>query len=99
MLHAIAHPLREGGYQALTLFCIRQACAVRRGRASETSDAKSKRHARTVAEPVLDAGWSLEYSVHKLTPATMEDARVCFQNELDEEMARVSPSVGAPPWL
>ena len=89
MLHAIAHPLREGGYQALTLFCILQACAVRRGRASETSDAKSKRHARTVAEPVLDAGWSLEYSVHKLTPATMEDARVCFQNELDEEMARL----------
>lgn len=79
---------RGGGYQALS-FILFQACAVRKGRASETADAKSKRLNRTVAEPVLDAGWSLEYSVHKLTPATMEDARVCFQNELDEEMARL----------
>ena len=46
-----------------------QTCAVRRGRESETADAKSKRQARTVAEPVMDAGWSIEYSVHKLTPA------------------------------
>ena len=58
-------------------------CAVIKGRANETADAKAKRAARTIAEPILDEGWSLEYSVHKLTPATMEDARVCFQNGTD----------------
>jgi len=63
-------------------------CEIVRGRASETADAKSKRAARTVAEPVLDAGWSIEYSVHRLTPATMEDARVCFSSELEEEVRR-----------
>ena len=33
-----------------------QACAIVRGRATETADAKSKRAARTVAEPCMDAG-------------------------------------------
>jgi hypothetical protein len=64
-------------------------CAIRRGRASETADARAKRAARTVAEPIFDAGWALEYSVHKLTAATMEDARVCFERELEEEMTRL----------
>ena len=87
-----------------------QTCAVRKGRENETADAKTKRMARTIAEPVLDAGWNLEFSVHKLTPATMEDARVCFQNELDEEMTRqnidkkdrkaflVENLLGVPTW-
>lgn len=66
-------------------------CQVVKGRANETADAKAKRAARTVAEPVFLEGWCLEYSVHKLTPGTMEDARVCFQNELEEEVRRVCP--------
>lgn len=67
-------------------------CEITRGRANETADAKAKRAARTIAEPVFLEGWCLEYSVHKLTPGTMEDARVCFSNELDEEVRKARPT-------
>ena len=43
-----------------------KTCAIRKGRANESADARAKRNARTIAQPVLDSGWNVEYSVHRL---------------------------------
>ena len=43
-----------------------KTCAIRQGRANESADARAKRTARTIAQPVLDSGWNVEYSVHRL---------------------------------
>ena len=43
-----------------------KTCLIRQGRANESADARAKRNARTIAQPVLDSGWNVEYSVHRL---------------------------------
>jgi hypothetical protein len=43
-----------------------KTCAIRQGRANESADARAKRNSRTIAQPVLDSGWNVEYSVHRL---------------------------------
>ncbi|KAJ1489292.1 hypothetical protein T484DRAFT_1780393 [Baffinella frigidus] len=49
----------------------------------QTGEAARKRAERLVAAPVLDKGWSIEYSQHRLLAGTMEDARVTFEHDLN----------------
>ena len=77
---------------------------------SACSLSKSSRAARLIAEPVLDEGWQIEYSVHHLSPVLCSDVKSVFRNEMDRELQKlgISPEMersflmerllGIPTW-
>jgi hypothetical protein len=45
-------------------------------------EASTARAARVVAPPIMDEGWQLEYSVHRVSPVIAADVKAAFRNEL-----------------
>ncbi|EKX54411.1 cell division control protein 45 [Guillardia theta CCMP2712] len=43
--------------------------------------------------PALQENWQVEFSVHKMSAAMMEDARLTFQHELEQEMEKLGVEV------
>eukprot|EP00960_Hanusia_phi_P039663 753972-Hanusia_phi.AAC.11 len=65
----------------------REVCEVRK--MPQVGEAAAKREARRLRGPALQENWQVEFSVHKMSAAMMEDARLTFQHELDEEMGKL----------
>ena len=59
----------------------------------QVGEAAVKREARKMRGPALQENWQVEFSVHKMSAAMMEDARLTFQHELEQEMEKLGVEV------
>lgn len=55
----------------------------------QTGPAAQKRESRKVADRQLIGSWQIEFSAHRVTAAMLEDSKLTFQHEIDEELERL----------